>query len=126
MRAAAFIIPSAESNNVVATSSIPWIERLLLTPIADYRKHARDLILVPYLVVRRGMTDVDQITQIVMKWADKCAELYRLEPSRREYEKRVRSRTYEVMRDRIPYMGLETLKEKNPDLYQRLIYIPSQ
>ena len=102
---------------------IKWIEKLLQTPIADFRKRSRDLILVPYLVVRRGMTDVDQISRIVMKWADKCAELYKLEPTRREYEKRVRSRTYEVMRDRIPPMRLETLKEKNPELYRQL-YAP--
>lgn len=99
---------------------VPWIEKLLQTPIGDFRKRSRDLILVPYLVVRRGMTDVDQITQIVMKWADKCGELYRLEPSRREYEKEVRSRVYEVMRYRIPPIGLETLKEKNSGLYDKL------
>ena len=75
---------------------ISWIEKLLRTPIDDFRKRSRDLILVPYLVVRRGMTDVDQIYNIVMQWADRCGELYRLEPSRHEYEKKVRSRIYEV------------------------------
>jgi hypothetical protein len=88
---------------------------VLQTPIEDFRKRSPDLILVPYLVVRRGMTDVEQITQIIMIWADKCAELYKLEPSRREYKKRVMSRVYEVMRDRIPPMRLETLKERNSD-----------
>jgi hypothetical protein len=96
---------------------IEWIEKLLQTPIDDFRKRSRDLILVPYLVVRRGMTDVDQITQIIMQWADKCGQLYRLEPSRREYEKRIRSRTYEVMRDRIPPMRLETLLKKNLPMF---------
>lgn len=104
---------------------IAWIEELLQTPIGDFRKRSRDLILVPYLIIRRGMSDIDQITEIVMKFADKCAELYRLEPSRREYEKEVRSRVYEVMRDRIPPMRLETLKEKNPGLYDRLLYVPN-
>lgn len=56
-----------------------------------------------------------------MKWADKCGELYKLEPSRREYEKEVRSRVYEVMRGRISQMSLERLKEKNPELYEKLI-----
>jgi hypothetical protein len=99
---------------------IGWIEKLLQTPIDDFRKRSRDLILVPYLVVRRGMTDVDQITQIIMKWADKCAQLHRLEPSSRAYAKRIRSRTCEVIRDRIPPMRLGTLKEKNPNLYETL------
>jgi hypothetical protein len=69
------------------------------------------------------MTDVDQIQDIVMQWADKCDELYRLEPSRRKYEKEVRSRILEVMQTRIPPMRLETLKEKNPELYRQL-YVP--
>ena len=102
---------------------IAWIEKLLQTPIDDFRKRSRDLILVPYLVVRRGMTDVDQIYNIVMQWADKCGELYRLEPSRHEYSNRVRSRIYEVMQSnpRIPPMRLETLKGKNPGLYRILL-----
>lgn len=101
---------------------IDWIEKLLHTPIDDFRKRSRGLILVPYLVVRRGMTDVDQIHDIVMQWADKCAQLYRLEPSRHEYSNRVRSRIHEVMQSnpRIPPMRLETLKEKNPWLYEKL------
>ncbi len=43
---------------------------------------------VLFTIEGEGVTDVDQITQIVMKWADRCAGLYRLEPSRRVYKKR--------------------------------------
>jgi len=100
---------------------ISWIEKLLQQiPIPDYRKHTRDLILVPYLVLQRGMTDVDQITEIIMQWADKCAELYRLEPTRHEYQKRIRSRIYEVMRDKIPHMSFTRLQEENAELAQKL------
>jgi len=67
------------------------------------------------------MRDESQITQIVMRWPANCAELRRLDPSRREYEKETRSRIYEVMRDKIPSMRLETLKEKNPKLYESLM-----
>jgi hypothetical protein len=102
---------------------IGWINKLPQTPIDDFRKRSRDLILVPYLVVRRGMTDVNQIHNIVMQWADKCGELYTLEPSRHEYEKEVKSRILDVMQTRIPPMRLETLKEKNPELYRQL-YVP--
>ena len=68
------------------------------------------------------MTDETQITEMVMRWADKCVELYKLEPSRREYEKEVRSRIYEVMQSnpRIPPMRLETWKEKNPELVKTM------
>jgi hypothetical protein len=99
----------------------PWIEKLLRTPVEDYRKRVRDLVLVPYLVVRRGITDEAQVSAIVMGWADKCAELRGLEPSRREFESRVRTRTHEVMQSRIPPMRLATFQEMvNPDLYETI------
>ena len=100
--------------------TIAWVESLLQTPIADYRKHAANLIIIPYLVVYRGMTDREEIHDIVMQWADKCAELQRLDPSRREFAVRIRSRIDEVMRDRIPPMTFETLKEKNRELHEAL------
>jgi hypothetical protein len=52
----------------VGRSEIWWIEKLLVTAIDDYRKRARDLMLVPYLVIQKGMTDEDQLCGIVMKW----------------------------------------------------------
>jgi hypothetical protein len=99
---------------------IAWIEKLLQTPIDDYRKHARDLILIPYLVLDRGITDEEEVYDIVMEWVDKCGELRRLDPSRREFEKRVYSRIDQVKQDRIPHMKFDTLKEKNPRLYESL------
>lgn len=44
------------------------IEKLIQTPIADYRKHAANLIVIPYLVVSRGMADREEIHELVMKW----------------------------------------------------------
>ena len=66
------------------------------------------------------MTDEDQLCDIVMKWADKCGELTRLDPSRREFANRVRSRLNEVAQNRIPPMRFGTFKEKNPWLYEIL------
>jgi hypothetical protein len=99
---------------------MPWIEKLFQTPIEDYRKHARDLIIIPYLVVCRGMTERNEIFDIVMQWADKCNELKRLEPSRHEFSIRIRSRIDDVMRERIPPMTLQTLRQKNQYLYETL------
>jgi hypothetical protein len=113
--------PMERSIDHITGDSIWWIEKLLLqTPIEDYRKRARDLIIVPYLVVRKGMTDPQQISDIVMQWADKCSELKSLQPSRREFEHKVRDRAYEVMRTRISQMKLATLKVKYPGLYEVL------
>jgi hypothetical protein len=55
-----------------------------------------------------------------MQWADKCAELRRLEPSRRDLAYKVRSRIGEVKHDKISQMRLATLKVKNPELYDKL------
>jgi hypothetical protein len=97
-----------------------WIERLMETPINDYRKLARDLIIIPYLIVRRGITDINEIEAIVMKWADKCDEVESLRPSYREFERRVRSRIDEVLHDMIPPMRFDKLQEENPELAQKL------
>jgi hypothetical protein len=107
-------------TTAAAPTTIPWIEKLLQTPIPDYRKHARDLIIIPYLVVCKQLTDRNQIYDIVMKWAVKCSELKRLEPSTRELSIKVRRRIDELMKDRIPPMRYETLKEENPELYETL------
>jgi hypothetical protein len=61
------------SKQTTQLRTIAWIEKLIQSPIADY----------------------------VMRWEDKCAELRRLDPSRREFSDRVRRRIDEVMRDRI-------------------------
>lgn len=108
------------SSSELKGEAIHWIEKLLQTPIDDYRKHARDLILVPYIVLRRGILDETQVSSIVMEWADKCTELRRLDPSRREFEHRIRTRVREVKQDRISQMKWATLQEKNPELCKKL------
>jgi hypothetical protein len=90
------------------------------TPISDYRKTARDLILIPYLIVDKGMTDRDKIYDIVIQWADRCDQLRRLEPSRHDFLTRVRGRIEEVMRDKVPPMRPDTLRENSLQLYQTL------
>jgi hypothetical protein len=107
-------------NNYNNNTTIPWIEKLLQTPIEDYRKHASNLVIIPYLVVCRGMSDTNEVHDIVMQWADKCAEFQRLDPSRREFSIRIRRRIDEVRRDRVPPMTLDTLKERNRELYGSL------
>src|SRR4051812_3473402 len=39
-----------ESHYTFRGNTIPWIEKLLETPIDDYRKNAVNLILAPYLI----------------------------------------------------------------------------
>ena len=48
--------PSCGNNNDYGP--IAWIDKLLQTPIDDFRKRSRDLILFPYFVVGRGRTEL--------------------------------------------------------------------
>jgi hypothetical protein len=107
------------STAVAKTTTTAWIERLLQTPIADYRKGARDLILVPYLVVRRGLGPNEAYTTI-MKWAIECDKLRPLQPSRKAFSDRVQTRIQEVVRNRIPPMSMQALHEMNPSLCEKL------
>ena len=107
-------------TNTEGPQVIYWIEKLLDTTLDDYRQRARDLIIIPYLMVRRGITDINEIEAIVMRWADKCNELESLRPSYREFEREMRSRIRVVLRDMIPPMRFDTLQEENPKLAKML------
>ena len=56
------------------------------------------------------------------RWADKCAELRRLDPSRREFERRIYSRIGEVIQERTPHMGIERIRKDHPVLYEMLSF----
>jgi hypothetical protein len=53
------------------TNSIPWIEILLQTPIADNRKYAVWRILIPYLFNIRRLLETEA-TEIIQTWLHKC------------------------------------------------------
>ncbi|MGB7881413.1 MAG: DNA primase noncatalytic subunit PriX [Nitrososphaeraceae archaeon] len=56
------------------TDTIQWIENLLQTPLADYRKYAIWRILMPYLFNIRNLSDADVIN-IIQDWLNKCDEM---------------------------------------------------
>ena len=53
---------------------IQWIERLLQTPIPDYRNLTVWHILAPYLITKRGLS-YDESYAIIREWLNKCNEL---------------------------------------------------
>jgi hypothetical protein len=57
-----------------ATGSVSWIEVLLSTPIPDVRHRVVNLILAPYLVNVKGLTE-DAAFKIISDYIDKCKEL---------------------------------------------------
>jgi hypothetical protein len=55
-----------------------WIDRLLQTPLPDYRKRCIWKILAPYLITTKGLT-YDQSRIILNDWIDRCSKLCRLQ-----------------------------------------------
>ena len=100
-----------------------WIETVLLqTPIDDYRKEVIFWILVPYLTTIKKMQDDDEIRLIVDQWLDKCEELCSLEPSRRDFDRRIDDAIEWAREHHMLPTRLETLKEDYPDLYGKLFH----
>jgi Primase X len=97
-------------------SSILWIEKLLKTPIEDYRKNAVSLILAPYLINIRNLSDGDA-SDIIEEWLKRCASLRPLDSTLRY---RVKYDLNNAIKNGIPLMKLDTLKQKNRLLYDKL------
>jgi hypothetical protein len=62
----------------IPNSTIHWIERLLQTPINDYRKLATWRIFAPYLLKIRGLSN-DEAHSVIMEWLKECDKLRRLD-----------------------------------------------
>ena len=62
----------------INSAKIWWIEKLLQTPVDDYRKFAVWRILAPYLINIRKCS-ADEAFNIIRDWLDKCSHLRRLE-----------------------------------------------
>ena len=65
-------------SRTINSDSIRWIEKLLQTPVADYRKFAVWRILAPYLINIRKCS-VDEAYKIITDWLDRCSQLRRLD-----------------------------------------------
>jgi hypothetical protein len=57
---------------------IPWIERLLKTPMPDHRKYCIWRILAPYLINVKHLT-FEEAFDIIEKWLYKCNDLEELD-----------------------------------------------
>ena len=61
-----------------STNTIPWIEKLLQTSIADHRKYAIWRILIPYLFNVKNLSEIE-VFDITEKWLNKCDEMRALD-----------------------------------------------
>ena len=100
-------------SNTNTTKTIHWIEKLLQTPIADFRKNSISLILAPYLVNIKKLSYQESFDTLI-EWLKKCDAIRKLDFNPRYL---VKSALHTANQKRIPPMKFETLKNKNLELY---------
>jgi hypothetical protein len=69
---------STNSYRYCNTNTIPWIEKLLQTPIADHRKYALWRILMPYLFNVKKLSET-KVIEVTQTWLNKCDSLRSLD-----------------------------------------------
>lgn len=96
------------------SGSIKWIEKLLQTPIEDYRNYCIWAILVPYLLNIKCLSEEDTFN-LVNEWLEKCDKLKKLSfnPSSRVQLTIRRNKGYKPI-------SFATLKQQDNDLYNFL------
>jgi hypothetical protein len=101
------------------TDTIPWIEKLLQTPIADHRKYALWRIVIPYLFNVRKLAD-PEVVSTVQTWLNGCTAVRPLDfNSKYIVRQYIRSR---IKNHYLP-ISINKLGSDNPDLYNTLSQI---
>jgi hypothetical protein len=98
----------------VNSTKIWWTEKLLQTPIDDYRKFAVWRILAPYLINIRKCSD-DDATNIIRNWLDRCRNLRQLDFTANYV---IRYNINSAKRNGYASISLEKLKIENQYLYK--------
>ena len=102
---------------------IPWIEKLLKTPISDHRKYSIWRILAPYLINVKCLS-FDEAFNIIDKWLNKCDELKSL-----DFDNKLKINDYLTNAIDGGYLPIsldnpekepKTLKTENRELYDML------
>lgn len=100
----------------IEIKTLTWIEMLLQTPIADYRKNATSLILSPYLVNIKKLSCNDAF-MVIKNWLSRCSELRKLDGS---FDYIIKYSLNTSIRKRQLPMKFSTLEIKNKELYDLL------
>ncbi len=103
-------------QSIQNNDTIFWIEKLLITPISDFRKNATNLILAPYLVNIKKLS-YQQSFDILTDWLKICDSFKKLDFNR---DYLVKYALTTAIQKRIPPMKLVTLMDRNLELYNIL------
>jgi len=100
----------------INNQSLEWIEKLLKTPISDFRKNATNLILASYLVNIKKLSYQESFN-ILIEWLKRCDSIRKLDFNPISL---ANSALNIATQKKIPPMKLETLKNRNSEIYQIL------
>ncbi len=104
------------SNKNFTPRKIEWIEILLKTPLDDYRKTIVNLVLAPYLINIRRLHYESAFT-IIKEWLERCASLRQLYFGA---DSLTGNALQTAKNSRYKPMRLDTLKRRNPAIYEEL------
>jgi Primase X len=96
------------------SKTIHWIEKLLNTPLDDYRKYSIKFILARYLMNIRGLSR-QETSDILSTWLNRCDSICRL---RFDTDREI-TKALDMVQEYLP-LGQDTLKHKFAVLYTRL------
>jgi hypothetical protein len=105
-----------EGHHSFKSSTFPWMEKLLQTPIDDYRKNAVNLILAPYLINVKKLS-YDAALNVINSWLSKCGKLRQLDQN---FDYTVRYALMNCVKNGYRPLKFDTLKLKNKMLYDIL------
>lgn len=103
--------PKRSNNQPKKVDRTEWIERLLQTPIEDYRKDCLWRIVGPYLRYVRNLSELEA-SKIMESWLVKCN-------NRRKLDFEPRLKIYSIIKGNKGFkpISYSKLKEENRDLY---------
>ena len=106
----------SRSKGSYRSDNLSWIEKLIKTPVEDFRKCTVALILAPYLLNIRKVS-YDLAFSMIKEWLQKCDSLKSLDF---DITHGIRAALLQAAKRQIPPMNLETLKSRNKYLYDLL------
>lgn len=100
-------------------TTVPWIEKLLQTPLRDHRKSTIREVIAPYLITTRGL-DYNQSFEIIKEWLyNKCDKVESLNP--RDFDHVIKEALNWSINQNWRPISLDKLKLEKPELYNTIM-----